>query len=95
MVFDGPYETTASSINGKPVNNSLWSYDDSDPDYHIFTSTSVISAAGFSKFGFKSIWDAGATMGTYPLTSQITSGSGGEIRMSNDVDAEQVDYFID
>jgi hypothetical protein len=84
----------ALTINGKPVNNSVWSYNGTNATYHIFTSNSVIPAGSYSKFGFTANWNAGATQGSYTITSQIDSWSGGEERIDNNVDAEKLDYFI-
>jgi hypothetical protein len=88
------YNPSATLINGKPVNNSAWTYTDEDP-YHKFTSSSVISKNTYSKFGFIAAWNSGQTKGTYTITSQITSWSGGECRIDNNSDAEKLDYFID
>jgi len=92
-VLDGEYEQNATSINGKPVDNSVWTFS-SDETYYKFTTLSVIPASSFSKFGIKTIWSAGFTTGAYTLTSQIISGSGGETRIDNNVDAEELVYFI-
>jgi len=88
------YNPSATVINGKPVNNSAWTYTDEDP-YHKFKSSSVISKGTYSKFGFIAAWNSGQTKGTYTITSQITSWSGGECRIDNNSDAEKLDYFID
>jgi len=87
------YNQSATSIGTNPVDNSVWSHS-SDAIYDKFTTTSVIPAGGFSQFGFDAVWNAGYTMGTYSITSQITSWSGGENRIDNNVDAEKLDYFI-
>lgn len=93
-IFDGAYEQNAAFINGKPVENSLWTYEDTDPSYHVFKRTNAITGGNYSKFGFKAIWNAGYTVGQYTITSQILSGSGSETRIDNNVDAERLDYFI-
>jgi hypothetical protein len=87
------YNPSASYINGKSVNNSVWTYTDDDP-YHKFTTNSVIAKGSYSKLGFIAVWNAGQTQGTYTITSQIDSWSGGEIKIDNNVDAEKLDYFI-
>jgi hypothetical protein len=90
------FNTTATAIGGVTVHNSSWSYNGSDPTYHIFTTTNgtSITSGGFLTFGFDAVWNAGQTKGVYTITSQITSGSGGEVRIDNNVDAEKIDYFI-
>jgi hypothetical protein len=45
--------------------------------------------------GFFAQWNAGQTQGVYTITAQIVEGSGAEIRINNNVDAEKLDYFID
>jgi hypothetical protein len=87
------FNQSATTIGANPVSNSVWSHS-SDAIYDIFTTTSVIPAGGFSQFGFSAVWNAGFTMGTYTMTSQIVSWSGGENRIDNNVDAEKLDYFI-
>jgi hypothetical protein len=79
-------------IGTTPVNNNQWAYS-SDAVNHIFSSSSTILAGGFSTFGFRVSFDPRNTRGIYTITSQLVSGSGGEIRVSNNVDSEKVDYF--
>jgi hypothetical protein len=87
------YNPSATDINGKPVNNPVWTWTDFGI-YHKFTTSSVITAGYYSRFGFTALWTEITSMGTYTITSQITSGSGGETRIDNNVDAEKLDYFI-
>jgi hypothetical protein len=82
------------------LDNSDWAYSiendgSGNPEFHVFTSTTVIPGGSFSMLGFKAIWDAGETEGVYTITAQIVEGSGAEIRINNNVDAEKLDYFID
>lgn len=92
--MSGPFDPNLTEIAGTPVSNSVWVHSE-DESNHIFTTTSVIQANGFTSFGFQARWDAGQTRGVYTATSQIDSGSGGEDRVNNNVDAEKIDYFID
>jgi hypothetical protein len=94
LVFDWSAVQTATLIGANPVSNAVWTYSAADPDYHIFTTTSVIPAGSISQFGFHAVWTAGLTTGAFTLTSQIISGSGGEVRNTNNVDAEILNYFI-
>jgi hypothetical protein len=88
------YNPTATLVGGYTVNNSAWSYNSSDPNYHIFTTTNVIPAGSFSQFGIDAVFAPGYTIGSYSITSQITSWSGGENRINNNVDAEKLNYFF-
>jgi hypothetical protein len=88
------YNPSATQIGFTPVNNSVWTYDGSDPFFHIFKTSSVISGNGFSTFGFVATFVPGQSRGKYTLTSSLGSGSGGEIITNNNQDAEVLDYFI-
>ena len=92
--LNGGYNPSATVIGTTPVNNSDWTYDDTDPVYHIFTTNTVITKGSFLNFGFNAVFNAPGTMGTYTITSQMTSFSGGEYRIDNNVDAEGINFFI-
>jgi len=87
------YSQDSTMIGTNPVNNSVWSYS-TDGISHKFTSNTGISKGGLSQFGFHASWSEQFSTGYYTLTSQITSWSGGEYRIDNNVDAEKLDYFI-
>jgi hypothetical protein len=81
-----------TNLGGTELNNSVWSYSD-DAVNHIFTMNSAIVASGSSTFGFRVTFDPGSARGFYTITAQIVSGSGGELRVSNNADSEKIDYF--
>lgn len=87
------YDNTMTMAGFTPLNNSVWSYDGSNPAFHIFTTNSVIAAQGTSTFGMLATFTPGNTVGQYTLTSSILSGSGSEVKTSNNNDAETIDYF--
>ncbi len=89
------FNQAANQIGFTPVNNSVWTYDGSDPFFHIFRTSSVIAGNTFSTFGFNATFVPGQSRGKYTLTSSLNSGSGGEINTQNNQDAEVLDYFID
>ena len=91
--LDGPFSTALTSISSVTVHNSQWSYDGSDPNYHVFTTNAVISAGSSSAIGIKVKFDPQNARGSYTITSQLQSGSGGEMRVNNNADAEKLDYF--
>ena len=59
--LDGPFNLRLIMLGSASLNNSVWSYSE-NANYHIFTTTSVIPAGGYSIFGFRSKWDAGQTI---------------------------------
>ena len=88
------FNTAATMIGSSTVNNSVWTYDGSNPIFHIFKTNVVISAFGVSTFGFQATFTPGQSQGKFTLTASLNSGSGGEVRTDNNQDAEILDYFI-
>lgn len=91
ILADG-FVTSLTELGGAQLNNSAWSYSEGAVN-HIFTTSTIINAGGYLNFGFSVTFDPGSTRGLYTITSQVESGSGGEIRVSNNVDSEKIDYF--
>jgi hypothetical protein len=91
--INGTYNHNLTSIMGQDVHNSVWSISENSTSY-IFTTTKVIPAYDHLGFGFRVIWNAGNTKGRYTITTQITSGSGNEVRVNNNTDSERIDYFV-
>jgi len=90
--LSGPFDQSLTSLGFSQLNNSVWNYSSSDL-YHIFTTTSSITPGSFTTFGFRATFYPANTNGVFNITSQIMSGSGGEVRSNNNVDAEKLDYF--
>ncbi|UFH56133.1 CshA/CshB family fibrillar adhesin-related protein [Spirosoma sp. KNUC1025] len=86
--------TTATLVGGRPVQNNVWSLDaDSDTDYYVLTSNSSVTAGGVLSFGMSGVLTPGATSGTLTMTATISEGSGGEAKISNNIDADKIDFF--
>ena len=85
--------TSMTMLGTTPVNNGDWTFDDTDPNFYVFTTDKVIPAGMFSAFGFDAIFTPGNTSGISTITAQIRSGSGGENRVNNNADSEKIDYF--
>jgi len=86
------YIPSLTIIGTTPLNNNVWSHS-SDAINHIFTTSAVIPAGGSSTFGFRVIFNPGSSKGFYSITSQLVSGAGGEVRVTNNADSEKIDYF--
>ncbi|MBL7766375.1 MAG: tandem-95 repeat protein [Chitinophagaceae bacterium] len=87
------YNPSLTNVGFTPVSNSIWSYNGTNAFFHIFTTTSTLLAGTSSTFGFVATFNPNNSDGKYTMTSNITSGSGGEIRTNNNTDAEALDYF--
>ncbi len=94
VLFEGPFDDSLSQLGDFQLNNSEWSYSEDDLN-HIFTSLTNIGIRGYSTIGVVADFDPEFAKGFYTLTSQIASGSGGEVRASNNVDADKIDFFIE
>ena len=88
------FSSAAISIGGLSVQNSAWAFDGlSDEDYYILTTTQVIGAGDVLSFGLSGTLNSGATSGALILTTVIGPGSGGESFITNNTDADKIDYF--
>lgn len=88
------YPQNLQTMLGRPLNNSVWTFDNSNSAAYIFRSNAVIAGEGTSAFGFTLKFKPGNTKGNASITATILASSGGETRVSNNVDSEGVDYFI-
>ncbi|MBD2751390.1 beta strand repeat-containing protein [Spirosoma validum] len=84
---------TATSVGSRPVQNSLWQLNDSDPNYYVLTTTSVVPAGDRLSFGLTGSMTPNATSGSLSISSVVVSGSGGETNFLNNIDADRIDYF--
>ncbi|UFH54536.1 ExeM/NucH family extracellular endonuclease [Spirosoma sp. KNUC1025] len=90
LTFSG----TATSVGGRAVQNSAWTFDDtSELDYYVLTTTQVVAAGNVLSFGIDGILTPGATSGTLSVVTQLAAGSGGEVKIINNSDADRIEYF--
>ncbi|SFF36020.1 choice-of-anchor Q domain-containing protein [Spirosoma endophyticum] len=88
------FDPGATSLAGKPVHNSLWSFDaTSNSDAYILTTTQAMGAGGKRSLGLSSTLTPGQTRGRVSVTATLVGGSGGEATLTNNTDADQVEYF--
>ncbi|CAN5640189.1 hypothetical protein BH09BAC4_BH09BAC4_04380 [soil metagenome] len=88
------FDAGATSFLGKPVQNSVWTFDGtSNPDAYILTTTQAMGASGKLSVGLSSTLTPGQTRGRVSVTATLVGGSGGEATLTNNTDADQVEYF--
>lgn len=87
------FDTSLTQLDQVLLQNSMWSFSESDPGYYIFTMEEVIPAGESVALGFKALFNPNNTRGVYSITAQILSGSGGEYLMINNSDSEKLEYF--
>ena len=86
------FDDTETLMNGYSLNNVNWGYAGLTGMFYTFTSSVVIPAGDISRFGFSGDWDIGTLQGRGQdtFTVQIVGGSGGEIVVTNNLDAAQM-----
>ncbi len=81
----------ATSVGGRPVQNSMWNFDSSDPDYFTLTSKQKISAGGVLSFGLEGMLSPGSTTGSLSFVAVVNGGVGEDVKNNND--SEKIEYF--
>lgn len=88
------FTNQATSVGNRPVRNNVWNFDDTtSPSYYILTSTESIPAGDYLSFGLEGFMASKGTAGGLSISAVITGGSGGETNVSNNIDADRLDYF--
>jgi len=72
------FDNTMTILDGLVLNNSEWTYDNSNPDFHVFNSNESIQASGISRVGLLMNYNPFQTDGVNNITINILPGSGSE-----------------
>lgn len=79
---------------GQPVQNSLWTLDaTSSTDSYILTTPQVVGSRNVLSVGLNGVLAPGQTRGTVSVTATLVGSSGGEVIMTNNSDADKLEYF--
>lgn len=87
------FASSSVFVGNKIVQNGIWTLDEKNDDFYILKTTEVITGGGHKSFGFTGILTPGNTKGTLTISTTIVGGSGGEVRIDNNSDADKIDYF--
>ena len=87
------FEDNLSNLNGRAVQNSVWRFSDSDPDYYILTTSQPIDPGSQLSFGLSGTLRPGASTGVLTVSATVVAGTLVEGRLNNNVDADKVEYF--
>lgn len=90
--LDLSFNSIESSIGGRQVQNSAWSFDGSNSGYYILTTQQVIAAGDHLSFGLNGIVRPNGTAGTLNVSSVITT-NGSEQKINNNTSASKIEYF--
>ncbi|MBD2753876.1 PQQ-dependent sugar dehydrogenase [Spirosoma validum] len=83
----------ATFVGNRSVQNSLWAFNNTDPSYYILTTSQSITAGDRLSFGFNGVLNPKATVGLVAISAVIVAGSGGEVNVNNNTDADRIEYF--
>lgn len=79
-------------VGGRPVNNSDWTFSNADPDYYVLTSNQSLTAGGSLSVGLSGKFSAGTTAGSLTISAVLVNIAD-EYRVTNNTDADKVEYF--
>lgn len=88
LSFDGSLTTLA----GHSIQNSSWSFA-SESGFYVLTTTQSVAGGDKLSFGLSGLLSSGATSGVLTVSAIVVGESGGEGRITNNADADKVDYF--
>ncbi|WP_461107123.1 ELWxxDGT repeat protein [Spirosoma koreense] len=88
------FNPNLTSVNGQPVNNSLWNFDaTSSRNYYTLTTTRSVAAGDIVSFGLTGVLNPGATVGVLTISSVIMGNNEIEAQFDNNVSSNRIDYF--
>ena len=86
------FDPTVNQIDGRPLQNSAWNFDDSDFDYYILTTNQVINPGGYISLGLSGLFNPSATTGVVNI-STVVMDNGNDQTIGNNVSASKIEYF--
>ncbi|GAB4016836.1 Ig-like domain-containing protein [Spirosoma koreense] len=87
------FTPSATTVGGRSVQNSVWSLSGPSGGFYTLTTNQVIAGGGVLSFGLEGTLTPGATTGTLTVSTVIVAGSGNEVIIDNNNDADKIDYF--
>lgn len=87
------FNSGATLISGRSVQNNVWSFNGADPNYYVLSTSQSIAAGDKLTFGLSGQLDPKATKGVVTISSIILPTSLTEASLANNFDADKVEYF--
>ncbi|MBD2757392.1 choice-of-anchor Q domain-containing protein [Spirosoma validum] len=87
------FDVNLSSLNGRAVQNSVWRFSDSDPNYYVLTTSQSIAAGEKLSFGLSGSIRPGASTGILTISATVLPDTLVEGRLNNNIDADKIEYF--
>ncbi|GAB4021485.1 hypothetical protein [Spirosoma koreense] len=87
------FDPTATTIGGKPVQNSAWSFSGPVGGYYTLTTSQSMAAGDARSVGLSGTLTPGATTGVLTVSSTVIASGFTEAAYDNNTDADKADYF--
>ena len=87
------FNSSATFIGPYAVDNASWTYDSSNPAFHVFTTDESIPAGETLSLGYVASFAPGNSNGQVTYTATVVANSGGESNFYNNIDAETLVFF--
>ena len=87
------FNSNATSVGGRLVQNSAWTLTSTAGGVYTLTTNQSIAGKNILSFGLDGSLNPGPTTGSLSITATVVGGSGGEVKSSNNADADKIEYF--
>lgn len=77
------FNSSATIIGGIPVNNSIWTFNDTNPFFYVLSTNQSIAGGGVVRFGLTGTAGSTTSVGSKVINMFILDNSGGEPTNSN------------
>ncbi len=89
-LFSISWDSSLSNLGVFTLNNAAWNYDNSNPDFHIWTSSQPILAGSQSNLGCLINFLPNSTDGATHISAFILNGSGSELDPLNNSNSKSI-----
>lgn len=87
------FSPSASSVSGRDVQNGAWTFDASDPNYYVLTTSQPIQGGDQLSFALTGMLNPEGTIGMVSISSIILPITLVEAKQTNNTDAEKIEYL--
>ena len=91
-LFELSLDPGAASVSGRTVQNGAWNISGPSGGFYTLTTNQLIPAGGKLSVGLNGVLTPGATTGSLSINSVVV-GNSGEVKLTNNGDADKMDYF--
>ncbi|GAB4025400.1 hypothetical protein GCM10028773_50800 [Spirosoma koreense] len=85
------FDNSLSSVGGRSVQNSAWSFDATQPGYYQLSTSQPMTGGDVRSVGLRGVLSPTGTDGMISLSATVAGG--GEDNLANNTDADKIEYF--